>query len=202
MRKMLQQACLASIVLAASFGCRTVSTAKTPPLSGITAHCIDTFRLRYQVETGHGRLREIEEPFYVGFLDNGFSAGGNAYKQLVFGDSVSNTIAYTRQDKDGLMFLPCRQGSGPEKALFYFNKNRGEKWKVHIDNSYFWRKEITFIGKHRRKCGDVYVYDVQTDNGYIPLGNRITRIYYSRERGFLQFSVQMHWANIGIVKAE
>lgn len=198
---MLLPAFLACIVLATVPGCKTAFSNKSQNIAG-SGCCVDTFRLRYQVEAAHGMLRQVEEPVYVGFLDNGFSVGNNSYRQFVFGDSINSVIAYARQDKEGLMYLPCSSGNEDEKALLYFNKNKGYKWKVHIDNSYFWRKEITFIGKSRCKYGDVYTYDVQTDNSYLSLGKCITRIYYSKEKGFLNFSVRMHLATVGIVKAE
>ncbi|MBS1565246.1 MAG: hypothetical protein JST39_12705, partial [Bacteroidetes bacterium] len=162
---------------------------------------IDTFRIRYQVEASHGRLREMEEPFYAGFSNNVFSTGNATYRQLVLGDNAASGIAYVRQDNNGLMFL-TGSGEEQEKALLYFNKSKGASWKVHIDNSYFWRKLITFMGKIHSKRGDVYVYDVRTDDGYTSLGNHLTRIYYSREKGFMKFAVQMPWANVGIVRAE
>ena len=89
---------------------------------------------------------------------------------MVFGDSVNSVIALVRQDEEKLNYIGLLdKDTLRENVLLYFNKKVNDKWKVHIDDSYFWRKEITFIGKEYIDNGEVYVYNIEVDKDYTSL---------------------------------
>jgi hypothetical protein len=40
---------------------------------------------------------------------------------------------------------------------------------------------------------DVYVFDVETANGYSSLGDNVSRIHYSKEMGIIRLFFKTHW---------
>jgi hypothetical protein len=165
--------------------------------------CIDTFKIKYQITLGGGKVRKIDYNIYVGMLSDTYQIGGKKFRKMVFGDSLNAVLAFVREDEDYLNYLNLGDSLEPkETTLLYFNKEVNDKWEVNIDNSYFWRKEITFAGIEKEGNENVYVYNVQTNSEYTSVGDEITKIYYSKQNGFLKFMVKTHWGNIEAIKAK
>ncbi len=189
------------LVTTSSFFCKT-----SHQMNGYTSMrssncCIDTFKLKYQIALGGGKVKKVDDDIFVGFLKDSYVVESKAYKQLVFGDSVNSVIALVRQDEEKLNYIGLLdKDTLRENVLLYFNKKVNDKWKVHIDDSYFWRKEITFIGKEYIDNGEVYVYNIEVDKDYTSLSNNVSRIYYSKEIGFLKFVFKTHWISVEVNK--
>ena len=165
--------------------------------------CIDTFQVKYEVDLGNGRLRKYEINFYVGILPDTFRIGGKTYQKLLFGDSLNSVIAFVRQTDEGLFYIDTSDSEiHEEKTLLHFNKKMSDQWKVNINDSYFWRKDVTFAGTVLEGNEEVYVYDMETDKDYLSLGENITKIYYSKEKGFLKFILKTHWARVEVSKVK
>jgi hypothetical protein len=169
---------------------------------------IDTFKLKYNVEI-NGRKKSIDENIYVGMEVPIFKINNNEYKSFVFGDSVNSVIALVRQDSDSLSYINARsidnssgvvQQNFEAGALLYFNKKVNYKWKVDIDSSYFWKREITFAGIEHIDGEYIYVYNVDADDSHSDIGNHISKIYYSKEQGFVKFEIKTHWFPVEVNK--
>ena len=163
---------------------------------------IDTFRLKYSFKR-YERTTSVNYCVYVGMLNQPRLIGNNSYKKLVFGDSLNSVIALVRQTDKGLYFIPDPAvNAKKERPLLFFNKKVNKKWKVHIDNSLFWRKEITFTGIQHTEDDDLYVYSLKTIEGYWGGGNGIAKIYYSRKNGFVKLGLKTHWITSDVDKSE
>lgn len=203
MNKKLQIVLVASLVMTNSFFCKTTRTSKGIESSMYNSCCIDTFRLKYQVALSSNKVKRIDDNIYVGILKDTCFIESIPYRKLVFGESVNNVIAFVRLEEETLNYrnLSDKDTTG-EKVLLYFDKKVNEKWKVHIDDSYFWRKEITFSGIEQLDNDEVFVYSLETDEGYTSLGNQLSKIYFCKDKGFLKLVIKTHWISVEIKKSK
>jgi hypothetical protein len=170
---------------------------------------IDTFKIKYEAEI-HGRVKRVDENIYVGTTQSTFQINSKEYRKFVFGDSINSVIAFIRQDSSGLRYIGITGVNYPsgdtqnlkDRPLLYFDKKVNDKWKVNIDSSYFWRREITFAGiEHNSNNDSVFVYNVSADEGYSDVGGEsLSKIYYSTEKGFLKFEIKTHWFSVEVYK--
>jgi hypothetical protein len=203
MNKKLQAVIFALIIISISFFCKTTSTYKGIEQSLNNSCCIDTFRLKYQVALSANKVKKIDENIYVGILKDTCLIESIPYMKLVFGESISSVIALVRLEEETLSYrgLSDKDTTG-EKVLLYFDKKVNEKWKVHIDDSYFWRKEITYSGIEQLDNDKVFVYTLETDEGYTSLGNQLSKIYFCKDKGFLKLVIKTHWISVEIKKSK
>lgn len=207
MNKKVQTSLVALLVFATFTFCKDSYVKNSGTKSIKDSCCIDTFKFKYEAKI-HGRIKKVDENIYVGMISPGIKINDKEYKKFVFGDSI-NVIALVRQDSNKLSYInnarnlkSIGQEDFQENALLYFDKKLNDRWKVNIDSSYFWRREITFAGMEHNYNGNVYVYNVDADEGYSDIGNRISKIYYSKEKGFLKFEIKTHWFPVEVNKSE
>jgi hypothetical protein len=91
-------------------------------------------------------------------------------------------------------------GGDSTGILLYFNKQINDKWKVNIDSSYFWRKEISFAGIDSTGGENIYVYNIEEQEGFSDIGDQLNKIYYSKSHGFLKFVFKTHWFPVEVNK--
>lgn len=193
----LQLVLSALLVLTTYFLGKTIPIKKAIEASMNNSCCIDTFKLKYQIALTGDKVRSVDENIYVGILKEINLIGKETYRKMVFGDNINSVIALVRQDEESLNFIRVLDKDAiREEPLLCFTRNIGDKWKVHIEGSYFWRKEITFEGIEYIEKEEAYIYNVETDKDYTSLGNELSKIYYSKEKGFLRFIFKTHWISV------
>lgn len=155
---------------------------------------IDTFKMKYNSPVGSGK-RVIETVFYAGFGNNKVKAEHKVYRELVMGMNRDEPIALVRLDSNRLYYVNTidvnEKARMWESVLLYFDKQRGDKWYVHISNSWLADKMISFTGTDTLYGEQVYVYAVapRSAQGF----KRLERIYYSKTKGFMEFYIWSHW---------
>jgi len=166
---------------------------------------IDTFRLKYKAEI-HGRVKLVNENIYVGLDTQVVKIGNTEYRKFIFGKSLAG-IALVKYDEDKLSYINTKYyknvpliGGDSTGILLYFNKQINDKWKVNIDSSYFWRKEISFAGIDSTGEEKIYVYNIEEQEGFSEVGDQLNKIYFSKSRGFLKFVFKTHWFPVEVNK--
>ena len=163
---------------------------------------IDTFKVEY-TEHVLSKPKHVDYNIYSGIVSSSYQINGAKYDKFIFGDTITNVIALVRQDSTRLIYIDITkvkndlssfcQEDLKENVLLYFNKQVNDKWNVHIEYSYFWKSQLTYAGTELLNGENVYVYNVNIQDGYSNVGSYLKKIYYSKERGFVKFILKTHW---------
>lgn len=197
------QTVLLILIISTCFLCTTSNTGKASMILINKNCCVDTFKLKYQVLSYGNKIKKVDENIYVGILNEKTLIKDKIYKKFIFGESLNRIIAFVRQDEEKLSFIKVLgRDTSEENTLLFFNKKIGDKWNVQIEDSYFWRKDVTFTGIEYIKNELVYVYIIENETGYVSLGDNLSKVYYSKEKGFLKFFFRTHWITVEVDKVE
>ncbi|PZP47818.1 MAG: hypothetical protein DI598_10620 [Pseudopedobacter saltans] len=163
--------------------------------------CVSTFKMKYNAVI-HGREKKVDINLYVG-TKHQVHEDSEVYNEFVFGYTPNEVVGLTRLSSDSLTYVNIRNYDNKplfsrEKTLLYFDKTPGYKWKVNIDSSYLWRREITFVGKE----DGLLVYNIEADAHVTDIDDRVTKIYYKPKEGIVKFIIQTHWFPVTINKVK
>lgn len=171
-------------------------------------HSLDSFNLKYEIDFGNKQIKKVDKKIYAGIINTSLIINNFKYEKMILGDSLENIIAFVRQDENKLSYIDITDVETSikniaedlnENVLFYFDTTVNSSWKVNIKDSYFEQKKIKLIETKFSDDGEIYIYDVENDEGFLDW-NYISKIYFSKKKGFIKFEIKTHYGNMQATK--